>query len=183
MGEIELDGELLGRYYELASVERRAEAIEAVGRGLERDGAPPDEAATRLRTLLERRIEAVRAGGDGEELRGFAWWFESGALGDDWSLARLRDLLEAGGRIHPDHVVAAHLAEIRGEHLQTAIELVELLIETGTSTWFVLGAREHISAIVADALAAGGAAEARARDVVGRLVARGHPDFAGLLPG
>lgn len=183
MGEIELDGELLSRFYELASVERRAEAIEVIGRGLERDDAPPEGAAARLRRLVERRLDHVRAGGDGEELRGFAWWFSSGVLGDEWSLARLRDLLEAGSRIHPDHVVAARLAEIRGEHLLAAVELIELLIEIGTRSWFVLGAREHISAIVADALAAGGEAEARARDVIGRLVARGHRDFEGLLPG
>jgi hypothetical protein len=183
MGELELDGELLTRFYELASVERRAEALEVIGRGLERDDAPSVEAAARLRALFERRLEHVRAGGDGEELRGFAWWFSSGVLGDEWSLARLRDLLEAGGRIHPDHVVAARLAEIRGEHLLTAVELIELLIETGTRSWFVLGAREHISVIVADGLAAGGEAEARARDVIGRLVARGHRDFEGLLPG
>ena len=183
MGEIELDGELLARFYELASVERRAEALEAIGRGLEGDNPPPEEAAARLRALFERRLEHVRAGGDGEELRGFAWWFSSGALGDEWSLGRLRDLLEAGGRIHPDHVVAARLAEIRGEHLLAAIDLIERLIETGTRSWFVLGAREHINAIVADGLAAGGEAEARARDVIGRLVARGHRDFGDLLPG
>lgn len=139
--------------------------------------------SSRSRHSSAQRLEHVRAGGDGEELRGFAWWFSSAAVGDEWSLARLRELLEAGGRIHPDHVVAARLAEIRGEHLLAAVELIELLIETGTRSWFVLGAREHISAIVADGLAAGGEAEARARDVIGRLVARGHRDFEGLLPG
>lgn len=182
MGEIELDGELLARFYELASVERRAEALEVIGRGLERADVP-EEAAARLRRLFERRLDHVRSGGDGEELRGFAWWFASGTLGDEWSLARLRELLAAGSRIHPDHVVAARLAEIRKDYLLAAVELIELLIETGTRNWFVLGARQHIRAIVSDALAAGGDAESRARDVIGRLAARGHREFEGLLPG
>ncbi|MDQ3671472.1 MAG: hypothetical protein M3364_03405 [Actinomycetota bacterium] len=182
MGEIELDDELLARFYELASVERRSQVLEAIGRGLGTE-AIPDEAAERLRLLFDRRLEHVRAGGAADELRGFAWWFRSGALGDEWLLNRLRGALEIGGEVQPDHVVAARLAEIRADHLLAVIEVIELMVERSSRSWFVLGSRDAISAIVADALAAGGDAEARARDVIGRLVARGYRDFEGLLPG
>jgi hypothetical protein len=183
VGEIALgDGGLLDRFYALASVERRAEALESIGRGLEGNDLPVETAA-RFRVLFEARLEYVRAGGNGEELRGFAWWFASGAFDDDWSLRGLRDLLEVGGRIHPDHVVASRLAAMRSEHLLEAVDLIERMIETGTREWFVVGARDDIATVLADGLAAGGEAEARARDVVGRLVARGHRDFERLLPG
>jgi hypothetical protein len=181
IGEIELDGDLLGRFYEIAGVERRAQAIEAIGHGLKR-GELPEDVAARFKRLFEARLEYVRASGDAEELRGFAWWFASGEFDADWSLAKLRELLAVGARIHPDHLVAERLAEIRRDHLAEAIALIELMIETGTRQWFVIGAREHITAIVADALAAGGQIESRARDVVNRLVARGHRDFEALLP-
>jgi hypothetical protein len=176
------EGGLLDRFYEVASVERRAEALESIGRGVMGDTALSEAVAARLRALLERRLEAVREGGDGEELRGYAWWFASGKFDAAWSLAQLRALLQAGGRVHPDHLVAGHLSALRGEFPLEVVRTLELMIETGTRPWFVLGAREDITAILTDALAAGGEVETRARDMVNRLIARGFGEFGGLLP-
>jgi len=61
------------------------------------------------------------------------------------------------------------------------VRALELLIESGTRPWFALGAREQIESILATALAAEGEPAARARDVVNRLVARGHKDYERLL--
>lgn len=143
-----------------------------------------EEMATRLRALWELRLEAVRESDDaqaGEELRGFAWWFASGKFDPAWSLQQLAATVEAGGRIHPDHLVAERLAALRDEHLPAVVRALELLIESGTRPWFVLGAREQIEAILATALAADGEPAARGRDVVNRLVARGHTDYERLL--
>jgi hypothetical protein len=175
---------LLERFYEVAALERRAEALESIGNGLMDDGELTAEMTTRLHTLLERRLETVRESDDlqaGEELRGFAWWFASGKLDATWSLEQLAATVEAGGRIHPDHLVAERLAALRDEHLPAVVRALELLIESGTRPWFVLGAREQIESILATALAAEGEPAARARDVVNRLVARGHTDYERLL--
>ena len=58
---------------------------------------------------------------------------------------------------------------------------LELVIESGSRPWFVLGARAEIETILATALTANAEAAARARDVVNRLVARGHADYERLL--
>jgi hypothetical protein len=175
---------LLERFYEVAALERRAEALELVGHGLMDEPELTDEMATRLRALWNRRFEVVRESDDpraGEELRGFAWWFASGKFDPDWSLQQLAATIEVGGRIHPDHLVAERLAALRDEHLPAVVRALELLIESGTRPWFVLGAREQIEAILAAALASDGAAAERGQDVANRLVARGHTDYERLL--
>jgi hypothetical protein len=176
------EGGLLDRFYQVATVERRAQAIDAIGHGIADANELSGEVTSRLRSLLELRIDAVRDGSDGEELRGFAWWFASGKFDAEWSLARLQEVLEVGGRLHPDHVVAKRLAALREEHLHETVRALEALIEAETRPWFPLAARDEIAAILADGLAAGGDSEGRSRDIVNRLVARGHRDFEGLLP-
>lgn len=174
---------LLELFYERASLERRAEAIEAIGHGLEAEEVS-DEMAARVRDLWGRRLAAVQASdedGAGEELRGFAWWFASGKLDAAWSLEQLVAIVEAGGRIHPDHLVAERLAALRDDHMPAVLRALELLIESGTRPWFVLGARDHIEAILVTGLAADGEPVERARDIVNRLVARGHVDYERLL--
>ena len=75
--------------------------------------AVDDEVAVRFRDLWDKRLAALKAGETGaDELKGFAWWFSSGKLDDDWSLAQLLDLLESGGRVDPDHAVAERLAAL-----------------------------------------------------------------------
>lgn len=140
--------------------------------------------AERLRRLWEQRLAAVLASGEdgaGEELRGFAWWFASGKLDPAWSLAQLEASIVAGGRVHPDHLVAERLAALRSQHLPAVLRTLELLIESGTRPWFVIGARDEIEAILVTGLAANGEPAEHARDIVNRLVARGHVDYERLL--
>ncbi len=174
---------LLELFYERASPERRAEAIESIGHGLDREEVS-DEMAARVRDLWERRLAAVQASDADDaavELRGFAWWFASGKLDAAWSLDQLIATVEAGGRIHPDHLVAERLAALRSEHLPAVLRALELLIEAGTRPWFALGARNEIESILVSGLAADGEPAERARDIVNRLVARGHIDYQRLL--
>ena len=126
----------------------------------------------------------MRESGDpeaAEELRGFAWWFASGKLDAAWSIEQLEALLNIGGRLDPDHLVAERLAALRGDHLAAVVRCLELVIESGSRPWFVLGARAEIETILTAALAANGEVAARARDIANRLVARGHADYERLL--
>jgi hypothetical protein len=175
---------LLDDFYAHASVKRRAQGLDAIGHGLMDDHAPSEEGEDRLRALWERRLEAVRESDDPDastELRGFAWWFASGYFDPVWSLAQLEAMLRAGGRVEVDHLVAQRLAALRSTQPLEVIRALELLVETGTREWFIFGAREEITAILTDGLAAGGKTESRARDLTNRLVARGHRDFERLL--
>ena len=109
--------------------------------------AAPCEAVARtehLQRLWERRLKEVRQFDEanaGEELGGFAWWFASGNFPADWSLAQLQPSLEAGARLHSDHVVAARLAALRDDHLAKVVRCLELLVESGTRLY--PGSRVH----------------------------------------
>jgi hypothetical protein len=134
--------------YEVASLERRAEAIDSVGHRLMNGDELTEEMAARRRGLWERRLAAVRQSTEveaGEELRGFAWWFSSSKLRPAWSHKQLAAVVEAGGRIHPDHLVAERLTARRKENLPAVLKALDLLIESGTRPWFVLGARTRSS--------------------------------------
>jgi hypothetical protein len=74
----------------------------------------------------------------------------------------------ASGSHHPVQGRAAHrlVRALRDEQLPAVVRALELLIESGTRPWFVLGACEQIEAILGTALAADGEPAARARDVV-----------------
>jgi hypothetical protein len=92
VGDIDLTSpdSLLSRYYDRAPASVRADLLERIGHGLV---DTPADAAARLAELLDHRLTAVQHGGDATELRGFGWWFSSGAFDDDWAVGRLRDVL------------------------------------------------------------------------------------------
>ena len=100
----------------MASTERRAQAMTAIGTGLESGKPVPAETLARMEALAEHRLEAVRAGAPSEELSGFAWWFASGEFEVEWSLGYLRGILDAGGTVEPDHVVAERLSKLSGAY-------------------------------------------------------------------
>jgi hypothetical protein len=58
---------------------------------------------------------------------------------------------------------------------------LSLLIDASERRWFVLGSRAEITAIVARGLSHGNGASKTAREIVNRLAADGHTNFAGLL--
>lgn len=185
IGTIDLedpDG-VLGRFYAVASTERRAQVMTAIGTGLESGKPVPAETLARMEALAEHRLEAVRAGAPSEELSGFAWWFASGEFEVEWSLGSLRDILDAGGTVEPDHMVAERLSKLSGAYPLETVEILRRLIEGATRAWFVIGARDSIETILRDGLAAGGEAGARGRDLVNVIVAQGATDFARLLDG
>jgi hypothetical protein len=172
---------LLDRFYETASTERRSQAISILGTSMEALSPLGEEGEARLRALAERRLEAVDAGADAEEVAGFAWWFSSGEFDTDWSLDFLRRSLEAGCHPHPDHVIAKRLAALSGASVVERIEILRLMVEGGARDWFVIGSREKIEAILREGLASGGEANSQARDLINVLVAGENLDFDDLL--
>lgn len=92
VGDIDLTSpdSLLHQYYDRAPASVRADLLERIGHGLV---DTPADAAARLAELLDHRLTAVQHGGEATELRGFGWWFSSGAFDDDWAVRRLRDVL------------------------------------------------------------------------------------------
>jgi hypothetical protein len=98
-----------------APLQPRAKLIEVLGIMLHNTNAPTPTAVDRLQRLWEWRFDQLPTipGADLGELAGFGWWFGSGKLDPDWALAQLHALLEAGGTVNPDHLVAGQLAACR----------------------------------------------------------------------
>lgn len=181
-GFLELDDLLLERFFTQAPIELRGHAIEFMGLSLENAATVDEEADVRFRALWDKRLDAFKAGETSvEELKGFAWWFSSGKLDDDWSLAQLRDLLESGGRVDPDHAVVERLAALAETHVDVVVACLSLLIDNSDRRWFVLGSRDAITAIIERGLSRGNGASKTAREIVNRLAAEGHKNFAELL--
>jgi hypothetical protein len=181
-GFLDLDDPLLEGFFTQAPVALRSHAIEYMGLSLENAAAVDEEVAVRFRTFWDKRLAAFKAGETpADELKGFAWWFSSGKLDDDWSLAQLRDLLESGGRVAPDHTVAERLAALVETHLDDVVACLSLLIDASDRRWFVLGSRAEITTIAARGLSHGNGANKTAREIVNRLAADGHTNFAELL--
>lgn len=153
-----------------------------MGLSLENAAVVGEEVAVRFRDLWDKRLAAFKAGETGtDELKGFAWWFSSGKLDDDWLLAQLRDLLKSSGHVNPDHAVAERLAALAETHVEEVVACLSLLIDASDRRWFVLGSRAEITAIVALGLSHGDGASKTAREIVNRLAADGHTNFAELL--
>jgi len=105
-GDIELEDELLSGFFARASAERRAKAIETIGRWLDRHedteggnrtGLPPEQ-HERTTRLWEARFEATRLDPQANraELGRFGWWFQTPLLDEDWRVARLAEVVGLG---------------------------------------------------------------------------------------
>ena len=175
--------DLLSTFYERAPLRLRTEAFTSLGMALadEKSGALSDELKARCSDLVDRRLEAVRSSGELAELEGFSWWFKSMALEPEWQLKTLGALLEAEVPVQPDHVVAERLADLSDEHPADSASLLKAQLQAGVRNWFVAGARDSIRKILVIALAAGGDAEAHARETIHVLLSRGHSDYEDLL--
>ncbi len=181
-GTLALDDELLHRFYELASPERREQAISILGRSLENFAPLRAQVEERMRALVEWRLENL-GGDDPQELEGYSWWFSSGEFEAEWSLDFLRRLLGAGGSLGRDHMITDRLAALSASYPSACVEALALLVEAGVRPWFVIGSEAEIEAILSAALAGQGDAPSRARDLINVLVARGAVGFTRLLPG
>ena len=175
--------DLLPIFYERAPLRLRTEALTSLGMALadEKSGALSDELKARCSDLVDRRLEAVRSSGELAELEGFSWWFKSTALEPEWQLTTLGTLLEAGVRVQPDHVVAERLADLSDEDPAASATLLKAQLQAGVRNWFVAGAHDSIRKILVTALAAGGGAEAQARETIHVLLSRGYSDYEDLL--
>jgi hypothetical protein len=182
--QVTLDDNLLGRFFTDAPVELRAQLISAIGVDLSNADDIPEERLERLRAMWEARLHAATAAG-GEalrELHGFSWWFGSGKFDDEWSLAQLTALFDAGGTVEFEHVVIERLNELRDSKLGAVLRVLSALIEHSEDPWFVLGSRDEIRTILRAGLDSDEeAVRQTARRARSRLIARGHPEFRDLL--
>ncbi len=186
-GLISLDdpGDLLQRFYRVASPDHRERAVSFLGHSLqdEQNSVPPPDVQERHTALLDFRLESSTPWTEkAEELAPFGWWFASGKLDQAWALSRLVTILRHGKKIEAEHLVVKQLASIAASDPVGAVEALLLIVEADTKGWdFSLWADDG-RVILRRALEH---REQQARDNASRtinlLAARGNRTYADLL--
>ena len=124
---------LFGEAFNHASMETRARTIETLGRLLHQQEAskvPPDF-LERARTIVDWRKQA---GADSKELEGFGWWLDNDLFDAEWRVSHAKQLLDAGARIQPEHLVASAIERLSRASPQLAVELLDAIERTWSST-------------------------------------------------
>lgn len=187
-GELSLEEHqgLMARFYEKASPQLSAHAMEFLGRCLRDNKELPEEAIDRLKKLWVWRFTQIATSGKtkhyAKELSEFGGWFASGHLDLEWSISQLIEVLKRTGKAEPDHLVIERLVAIREAMPGQAIECLRLLVEGDKDGWLLLGQQENVRQILSSALtSADSHVREVATDFINWLAARGVRDFLHLL--
>lgn len=178
-------GRLWARFLEVSPLELRAYALQRAGAWLThppKGGYSPEQLG-RLRALLEDRIRAARHDpAVAPELAQAGYWLLPSPLGEEWALARLREILEIIGWVEPPHVVFERLEALAPGHQLQAVTCLELMAQWEPASWrlgYFLDQQGRT--VLRAALEAGGEARAKAKEAINRFVARGHVGLRELL--
>lgn len=184
-GKFEVQGGLLDAFYNRADGKLRGQTLSFVGRSLHNDKEPiPGEIAQRLKTLLERRVDAARQQPEGapEELREYGWWFVCGKFDDEWAIDQLLDVLRIAKCVAPDFSVVERLADLSKAMPVKCIRALTMIAEGDPKGTGVFGWRDKAKDIIRAARRSDdGESRRMAEDLVNFLGSRGHFDFGELL--
>lgn len=176
-------GSLIDLFFAHVSSNLRAHLIETIGFDLMEEPNPSVNALERLRELWDWRLVTLQQdpNRDVAEPRGFGWWFASGKFDPRWALSQLHAVLSIGSTIESELAVIEHLAETRSHDLALTVAILARLIdlpEMISQPWRVTHSAEPIRNILRDAITH--ELEPQARQIVSRLIARGHTQFDDL---
>jgi len=178
---------LLTQFWEKASDELAAHALEFVGRNLRNTkGKVPPEIIERLKTLWLIRLEVAKIPTSGrshaKELAAFGWWFASGKLDDRWAIEQLRETLKVARSVEPNHLVVKRLAELVKNMPSDTVGCLSMIVRVDKEGWGILGHSADMREILVTALRSEDAkAKQVATDLIHYLGSRGYLEFGELL--
>ena len=188
---LEGDPALLERFFSLAPLELRSRAIHFVGWALNRTEDDIDrKVLERLRKLWEWRVAAGKADpfpqGEGmsvEEWMEFGWWFASRAFDPEWAIPHLQTALRFRGMVEWDHGVVEYMTELVQDRPGEVIDTLALFDpQPAGEPWRVSYWLDHARTILRGCLqSTDPTVSAKAKEVINRWIARGHPSFMELL--
>ncbi len=183
-GKIDIESDLIVTFYNKASDEIAARAMEALGRGLGKVASIEEDTKNRLKDLWIKRFENAKQDPSShhKELREFGTWFISKQYEDSWSLTQLKEVLIITGDIESDHQAFERLAELSSHYPEEVIDCVRLMIEGNKREWAVMYWRDEIREILKNVLGTENDAKEKAVDLINRLISLGNLDFKELLP-
>jgi len=186
-GKIELDDPLMVSFWAAADDALRGYVMDFIGTNLRSDKDPLTfELESRFQALWNSRLLAATGAADKKgyqkEMSGFGWWFASGKFEDEWVCNQYLRALEFGPKIRVHHLVADRLVEIAGHRHLEAMQILNKIIEFEQPNWMVMGNKAEVFSIMRTIFqSANILAQQIAREIVNRLVARGHAEYADLL--
>lgn len=185
-GKIKIDDPLLQEFWATANDEMREHALGFMGRSLKGDGEFDAPLLERLKVLWESRLAAAKASDNKEdyekEVSAFGWWFASARFDDKWSADQYLESLEIGRKTQSDYFVIERLSDLVKTLPVESVKILNKMLLADEPGWIVMGHRGEITGILATALKAPEAeAQKEARELINRLVARGHTEYNDLL--
>lgn len=180
------EGGLLDRFLERASTDEAAHLVDYIGRSVHRLDASEvtDDGRERLTVLWEWLVGRSngRPGDKREILAGFGWWYGSDAFDAKWRDEQLLMLLRAQIPVDPDFVIFERLGQRATEDLQSAVEIVRLLLTQDKAGWRWIGLRDTLREILGLALDSSDQTLVnKAREIINTLGAKGMVEFRDLL--
>jgi len=188
-GKLSASDDIFRLFWENPDGAARGYAISFIGHTLKNDSeTPPPDVIAKLKSLWEGRIAAAKAAGEKTpfefEMAAFAWWFVSGKFDDEWVMDQYSAALDVAKKDQADYFVMNRLVElVKTSPLKAVKILAKILLMEGQPEWTVLGNKNDIVAILAEALSSQDATvREEATNLINRMVAKGHTDFNDLLP-
>lgn len=184
-GELTFDSErgILRRFLETTNPDVRRYSIAFLGRIVQGDEGLAEEVVERLMVLwdLYWAGKGRRDAEEKPEAQLFGPWFLCDQFPEDWRLKRLADFSQTAQRVQPDHEVLDHLAKMAGTDIDTSVQILDRMVRGDREGWRILMWREAVTAILRQALSAGGDAHAQAEAIVNYLGRRGYVEFGEIL--
>jgi hypothetical protein len=181
-GVLGADDALILRFFELASPELRGHIHRFLGRSL-RSAEASEAAVSRGMALWDARLAASgdALAGELNELEALGWWFAASAVGADWRIANLLEVLRrTSGSIDIPSMVLEELARLADRFPSEALEVVQRIVRGVDQDWEIVAGRDHIRAILASGLRDTTTRE-RADALTHELGARGYTEFRSVL--
>jgi hypothetical protein len=182
-----LPDKLLSLFWERANPEQRTHALDFIGRSIKNEKEPlEDIIIERLTALWNSRLSAAEAAEDKTPYQGematFGWWFASGKFDDKWSIEQYLRALEIGTKTQTEYFVSKRLIEITNSLPEETMKILGKLVLRDEPGWMVFGNTPELHEILSGILASSNAvAQEAAKNLVNRLVSRGHTEFEDLI--
>lgn len=187
-GQLGLDDQdsLLRRFLSRSCQSVRSYAISFVGRSLHREEDEsketfPKEVIDRFVKLWEWYWPEVGSRDEQPSRDLFSYWYTSRCFERRWALAKLWDYVQRVSLPEPEYRVPERLAEDAGESPETALSIMEKMIEADKEGWRIDEWQESIERILACALKGDDPTRSKATDLINRLGRRGYLSLGQLL--
>lgn len=186
-GVIKLDDPLLTSFWALADDALKEHLMDFVGMSIRNETDPLScEQEGLFRQLWESRVAEAETATDPsryeKEMAGFGWWFSSGKFEEDWVSDQYLRVLDFGSQMRTHHFVAEALVRVSSSKPLKVLQILSKMIDLNQPSWMIMGDRHEVTSVLRTGLQSSDAlVQKLGREIVSRLIARGHTEYADLL--